>query len=85
MEITRITHEIEWMVNVNGLSYVRWMRGDNIGWKQNFSYTPDIENDILSYDQLEREFHKVNIKKLESLYSYEGETVTGEDLNDEQG
>lgn len=75
MDIKNVESQLTWMVECDGLSYVRtlYIRNNKqfIAWKRNFDWTPEKDKSILSESELEKRFSEINILEATPIYSEE--------------
>lgn len=67
MKIINVKTEISWLIECDGLSYVRYLnisKGEyHISWKRNFDWSADIDTKILPDDMLEKKFFEKEEEK----------------------
>lgn len=73
MDIKNVESQVTWLVECDGLSYVRTMflrqSGTSIRWNRNFDWSNELESKILNEEELEKRFSELNIKEVTPVYS----------------
>ena len=75
MNIKNVESQVTWLVECDGLSYVRTLylrsNGQSIRWNRNFDWSKELDGKILNEEELEKRFSELNIKEATPVYTSE--------------